>query len=878
MNHFAEEVLQHTSYADEKRLGSPGQGRDGRSASLYAMATMNDLRESDSVKVPSLSTQESEKIRSVWQRKQNNLNTIFWLEIDGDPLNPVRADRKTVAQRCLSLARDYCTDLVPTKRWCSLLNKETIKADVIAGASVAMMIIPQSMSYANIAGLSVQYGLYASVVPLIAYAFLGTSRQLAVGPVAMVSLLTEVGLNGQLDHEDCPALAAAEANNTLTDDVNQSDICPEAYAELAILTSMMVGVFQVVASFLQLGFLVSFLGHPVVSGFTSGAAIIIGLSQLKDFMGYSIPKSQYVYETLGHLFDKIDQTNYKTLLMGLTWWFMLWAARQLALKKKKYCSWLRPCAPLIVCTLGIVVGGTWEDLGGCSFSFCKPDEKQKYLVGTIPSGFPPFSLDSAFRFSKLSKVLSTSISAAVIGYMESIAIAKSLGAKHKYEVVPGQELFALGVANILGSLTSAYPITGSFSRSAVNNTVGAKTNLSGMVTGLLVMCILLVLTEPFKFLPKFCLAAIVISSVTNLVDYKECRHLWHVKKPDCLLWVLAFFGTLFLGVQNGLLGAIVASLVIVIYESVRPQISVLWRLPETPIYRNIKQESLGQFIPGVLIVRLGASMYFANVAYIRDHIWKMVSDFSSGALLDTPVEYVVMEMTPVISIDSTALHMLVDMHRDLRERGIRICFATVGNRVESTLERSGFLEKLGRKWLRSSVHEAVQHCIRHKLKMGSNSGAKGRLSDVLSVTLEEEGEEEEPQSEADPNSLDDRGFEGSVDLEASPAVPVQPPLRGDCQHDVSSGATGSELQGFGLGQRQPLPRAEGHPSEGHPSPLGSYTSAEDLTVLKGMNSLPPAVEVRRAVVTDAVAPCNCNHGPEERGHGISAGQERELGI
>jgi hypothetical protein len=184
MNHFAEEVLQHTSYADEKRLGSPGQGRDGRSASLYAMATMNDLRESDSVKVPSLSTQESEKIRSVWQRKQNNLNTIFWLEIDGDPLNPVRADRKTVAQRCLSLARDYCTDLVPTKRWCSLvrppspaprlcllirtsqspsapasmaqLNKETIKADVIAGASVAMMIIPQSMSYANIAGLSVQ--------------------------------------------------------------------------------------------------------------------------------------------------------------------------------------------------------------------------------------------------------------------------------------------------------------------------------------------------------------------------------------------------------------------------------------------------------------------------------------------------------------------------------------------------------------------------------------------------------------------------------------------------------------------------------------------------------------------------------------------------
>jgi len=232
----------------------------------------------------------------------------------------------------------------------------------------------------------------------------------------------------------------------------------------------------------------------------------------------------------------------------------------------------------------------------------------------------------------------------------------------------------------------------------------------------------------------------VISSVTNLVDYKECIHLWKVKKPDCFLWILAFLGVLFRGVQNGLLISIGTSLIIVIYESVRPQISVLWRLPETPIYRNIKQESLGQFIPGVLIVRLGASMYFANVAYIRDHIWKMVSEFSSGALLDTPVEYVVIEMTPVISIDSTALHMLVDMHRDLKDRGIRICFSTVGNRVEATLDRSGFLEKLGRQWLRPSVHDAVQHCIRHKQNHKNGETKKGVLDTALSVTLEEEDE------------------------------------------------------------------------------------------------------------------------------------------
>ena len=267
------------------------------------------------------------------------------------------------------------------------------------------------------------------------------------------------------------------------------------------------------------------------------------------------------------------------------------------------------------------------------------------------------SLDAAFDFSRLSTVMSTALSVSVIGYMESIAIAKSLASKHKYEVSAGQELFALGLSNVFGSLTSSYPVTGSFSRSAVNNTTGAKTNFAGIITALVVIIVLVALTKVFQFLPKFCLAAIVIASVTNLVDIKEFRYLWKVKKPDCLLWVLAFLGTLFLGVQNGLLGAVGASLVLVIYESVRPQIAVLWRLPETPIYRNIKQESLGQFVPGVLIVRLGASMYFANVAYIRDHISSLVLQFSEGLCAGAPVQYVIIEMTPVITIDSSALHV-----------------------------------------------------------------------------------------------------------------------------------------------------------------------------------------------------------------------------
>ena len=181
-----------------------------------------------------------------------------------------------------------------------------------------------------------------------------------------------------------------------------------------------------------------------------------------------------------------------------------------------------------------------------------PDAKPKYIVGHIPTGFPPWS--GNWDFSKLSRVMSTAFPCALIGYMESIAIAKSLAAKHKYEIDPGQELVALGVANIVGAMTSGYPVTGSFSRSAVNNMVGAKTNFSGLITGVVVMFVLLFLTAPFKFLPKFALAAIVISSVTNLIDYNEAIHLWKVKKPDFCLWIFAFLGTLFLGVQNGLLG------------------------------------------------------------------------------------------------------------------------------------------------------------------------------------------------------------------------------------------------------------------------------------------------------------------------------------
>lgn len=751
----------------------------------------NDDDAVEDVDVPGMSMDESAIIARRWDRRKSTFMPV--VDPYGEPDENTSQARLIINAYCTcaslgSAAKRLLYDTVPALTWLPKITRDTLKSDVIAGLTVGVMLIPQSMSYASIAGLEYKYGLYTSVVPLITYAMLGTSRQLGVGPVALVSLLVEVGLKGILTEEECPSYFAQKDDTSLASEADwklQSELCPDEYAQLAFLTSFLMGLFQIGAGFLRLGFLVSFLAHPVISGFTSAAAIIIGLSQLQYFLGFKIPKSQYIYEVLMHIFKKIDQTQWQQLLLGLWWWFMLWASRKLAIKYKRRLGWLKPAAPLITCVLAIIVGGNMRIFNGCGFTRCYDDSNATFTpyVGEIPPGLPSGSIH-LLDLSRLGDILSAAISCSVIGYMESIAIAKSLAAKHKYEVDAGQELTALGMANLLGSFTSAYPVTGSFSRSAVNNQVGAQTQLSGLITGLLLLITLLVLTPVFEWLPKYALAAIVISSVTNLVDYNEAIHLWRVKKQDCLLWAVAFLGTLFLGVQNGLLLAVGASLGLVIVESVRPQMLVLWRLPNTPIWRNIKQESHGQFVPGVMVVRIGASMYFANVAFIRDYISKMVTEFSeaadttgmdatgrgvtggatthpdhplgdadpSGVVVSAdagkwvppePIRYIVMEMTAVASIDSTALHMLEDMHRDLKTRDIRLAFSTVGNRVEDTLSRSGLIDKMGAHWIFPSVHVAVQHCIRHRMREGktrkSDSGhdtkARAQVSDSGSPPL-----------------------------------------------------------------------------------------------------------------------------------------------
>uniref|UniRef100_A0A7S2QJF3 STAS domain-containing protein n=1 Tax=Zooxanthella nutricula TaxID=1333877 RepID=A0A7S2QJF3_9DINO len=581
-------------------------------------------------------------------------------------------------------------EVFPTMGWA------TARADIIAGLTVGVMVIPQSMSYASIAGLPYIYGMYSACVPTFIYAFFGQSRQLAVGPVAMVSLLVEAGLNGRLTEAECPA---SYDTGILRQDVHQSDLCQEQYADLAIMCAVLVGVFQILARLLKLGFLVSFLGHPVTSGFTSAAAIIIGTSQVKNIVGFKIERSEFFFITVKSFVENIRMTQPMTLGLGVAWIIFLIGSKRLARRGGRF-TMVGPMGPLVGCVLGSLL------------LFAVAPLREEYnvnIVGEIKGGFIPVSVHK-WNFGAVARVAPTALSATLIGYMESIAIGKNLAAKHNYELDAGQELLALGFSNLVGAMFSCYPVTGSFSRSAVNNATGALTQMSGLVTAVIMLCTLLFLTPMFYYLPSFVLAAIVISSVIPLVAYDEAIKLWRIKKQDFCLWVVAFLGTLAAGVLNGICLAVVLSLVIVIYESVRPQITILWRIPGTTIYRPLKQETNGAFIPSVFIARIGSSMYFANASFIKDMLMAYVDDLEEA----NKIEYIVLEMTPVVSVDSTAVHVLQDVVNAFRAKGVQVAFSMVGNRVEKTMRKANLRDFIGDQWFFPTVNEAVLFCLRHQ--------------------------------------------------------------------------------------------------------------------------------------------------------------------
>ncbi|MCB0706750.1 MAG: solute carrier family 26 protein [Saprospiraceae bacterium] len=536
-------------------------------------------------------------------------------------------------------------------------TRSIFKQDLIAGLTVGVMLVPQGMAYAMLAGLPPIYGLYASVVPLLVYAVLGTSRQLAVGPVAMVSLLVAAGV-GEL-----------------------ASVGSEAYIGYALLLALMVGVIQFAMGLFRLGFLVNFLSHPVVSGFTSAAALIIGFSQLKHLLGIDLARSNFIFEVISAAAERISETHLPTLLIGAVSIGLLFL-----IKKKK---WSIP-GPLVVVTLGISL----------AWGLQLADAGVK-IVGKVPGGLPAFNLP-AFDWAAIQVLLPIALTISFIGFMESIAVAKAIQKKHKnYKLEANQELIALGAANMLGSLFQAFPVTGGFSRTAVNDQAGAKTTLATILSALLVVLTLLFLTPLFFFLPKAILAAIIMVAVVGLIDWQEALHLWKVDRTDFWMMLATFAGTLFIGIEQGVLTGALLSMGLLIFRTARPHIAVLGKIPGHPHYRNVIRFEEVEQRPDILIFRFDARLYYVNLNYFRSNLDALMDDKGDALRL------VIFDASSVNGVDSSAVTELLNLLEDFKKQNISLYLVGLKGPIRDQLQKSGFTKNLGEDHFFLRIQHAV---------------------------------------------------------------------------------------------------------------------------------------------------------------------------
>ncbi len=555
---------------------------------------------------------------------------------------------------------------IPAFDWLTNYKKDHFKGDLSAGLTVGVMLIPQGMAYAMIAGLPPIYGLYASTLPLIIYALLGTSRQLAVGPVAMVSLLTAAGIG------------TLAVGGTAT------------YIALAITLAFLVGLIQFLLGVFRLGFLVNFLSHPVISGFTSAAALIIGLSQLKHLLGINLGRSHHIHEILLEAFERMGELNWATFAIGIGGIILIKGIKKI---NKAIPGSLLAVVFGIVTVMGL--GLTAQDVK---------------IVGEVPEGLPSFVLPD-FSIATMKTLLPVALAISLVSFMESIAVAKAIQAKHKdYKVVPNQELIALGLANIGGSFLQSYPVTGGFSRTAVNDEAGAKTGMASIISAVLIILTLLFLTPLFYYLPNAILASIIMVAVFGLIDIKEAKYLWTANRSDFWMLIATFVATLTLGIEQGIGIGVVLSLAMIIFRTTRPHVAALGNVPGTHFYRNIDRFEQVEERPDLLIFRFDAQLYFANTSFFKESLEALVAE--KGTALKT----IILCFNSINNIDSSAAHTLEEIVEYYRTNHIKVLFTGVRGPVRDAMERAHLMEKIGRENCFMGIQEAVDFMDGQRLK------------------------------------------------------------------------------------------------------------------------------------------------------------------
>lgn len=528
--------------------------------------------------------------------------------------------------------------LLPILTWAPQYERKNLRSDLAAGVTVGAMLVPQAMAYALLAGLPPEVGLYAATIPVIIYALFGTSRQLAVGPVAIVSLLTATALAPLVEEGTGGYLAAAA------------------------LLALMVGVVHLILGVGRLGFLVNFLSHSVLVGFTAAAAIIIGFSQAKHLLGISIERTDHFYETVLEIVDNLDATHGTTLLLG--------AVALAALYLMKRVAPLVPGALVVV--VGSIVAVQLFDLEGRGVK----------VVGDIPDSLPAFGLPS-IDGSLIGRLIPTAFVITLVGFMESIAVAKVYARRYRYELEPNSELIGLGAANVASGLFGGYPVTGGFSRTAVNDTAGARTPLASLITAGIVLATIAFFTPLLTSLPNAALGAIIAMAIVGLIDVQEMRHVATVKRSDLIGLGVAFVATLVLGIELGIAVAVVASMLVVFARMSRPHTAVLGRIGDTATYRNVDRFLEAETTPGIRIVRIDAALSFVNATNV-----KRLLIAHADELRDAP-RALVLDASGINDVDATGAEMLSAVVEELGERNVRLHLADVKGPVRDVLRRNG---------------------------------------------------------------------------------------------------------------------------------------------------------------------------------------------
>ncbi len=557
---------------------------------------------------------------------------------------------------------------LPALTWIRGYDRRSLSEDLLAAVIVSIMLIPQSLAYALLAGLPPEMGLYASILPLLVYTLFGSSRVLSVGPVAVMSLMTAAAL-GSLD------------------------LSAEDYLVAAMTLAFMVGALLFLLGLFKLGFVANFMSHPVVTGFITASAILIAFTQVPNLLGISA-HGHTLPEMLPSLLETVTDTNLPTAVMAaLTLLWLFWSRKGLApllvktglsASAASMAARVSPVVAVVLTTLA-----AWGlDLGAQGVA----------TVGDVPTGLPAFGLPS-FSPALWQSLAGSAVLIATIGFVESVSVAQGLAARRRERIDPDQELIGLGAANMATSVFGGFPVAGGFSRSVVNFDAGAATPAAGFFAALLIAVATLLFVPLLAHLPKATLAATIVAAVWSLIDFSILPRAWRFSRADFQAVTVTIVLTLLAGVEIGVASGILVSLIVHLYKTSRPHVAVVGEVPGTEHFRNVARHQV-QTHENILSLRIDESLYFANTRYLEDMLYAMVAERPR-------LQHVVLMCTAVNEVDMSALDSVMEINERLQELGIKLHLSEVKGPVMDALQRSDFLQKLsGQVFL--TQHQAVE--------------------------------------------------------------------------------------------------------------------------------------------------------------------------